>query len=168
MVERRDQVRRTFLSFVAFIASIFTIRWVSINGPFFVERAIALAAPELLFLGAADDKRVGPLVVACLVTACGLSPRGNRMTAAGGLAFAAAVRVIDRVHGYATIAGTNTLPAIASSLADRHILMIGIAHLAHGRHACYQHPAGFAGGQFQERVVALFGHQLGRGPRRAH
>jgi hypothetical protein len=28
------------LSFAAFIASIFTIRWVSINGPFFVERAM--------------------------------------------------------------------------------------------------------------------------------
>src|SRR5271163_3094608 len=46
MVERRDQVRRTFLSFAWFIASIFTIRWVSINGPFFVERAIALDAPD--------------------------------------------------------------------------------------------------------------------------
>src|SRR5271156_2714676 len=168
MVERRDQVRRTFLSFDAFIASIFTIRWVSINGPFFVERAIALAAPDLLFLGAANDKCIGPLVVACLVTARGLSPRGDRMTAARGLAFAATVRVIDRVHGYATIAGTNTLPAIASGLADRHILMIGIAYLAYRRHACYQHPASFARGQLQERVVALFGHQLGRGPCRAH
>src|ERR1700728_4642386 len=121
MVERRDQVRRTFLSFVAFIASIFTMRWVSINGPFFVERAIALAAPDLLFLRAADDERVGPLVVARLVTAGGLSPRSNRMTAARGLAFAAAVRVIDRVHGHAAVAGTNALPAVASSLADRHI-----------------------------------------------
>src|ERR1700677_4977428 len=135
MVERRDHVRRTFLSFVAFIASIFTIRWVSINGPFFVERAIALAAPELLFLGAADDKRVGPLVVACLVAACRLTPRGHRMTAAGGLTFTAAVRVIHRVHGYATVAGTNALPAIASGLADGDILVIGIANLAHCRHA---------------------------------
>src|SRR6201996_5766247 len=40
MVERRDQVRITFLSLAAFIASIFTIRCVSMNGPFFVERAI--------------------------------------------------------------------------------------------------------------------------------
>ena len=84
------------------------------------------------------------------------------MTAAGGLAFAAAVRVIDRVHRYATITGTNALPAIASSLADRHILMIGIAYLTHCRHARYQYPARLARGQLQERVIALFGHQLGR------
>src|ERR1700728_4898199 len=140
MVERRDQVRRTFLSFVAFIASIFTIRWVSINGPFFVERAIALDAPELLFLGAADDKRVGPLVVACLVTAGRLSPRGNRMTAAGGLAFAAAVRVIDRVHGNAAVAGANALPAIPSGLADRYIFVVRIAYLPNRGHAGHQHP----------------------------
>src|ERR1700722_18467767 len=168
MVERRDQVRRTFLSFVAFIASIFTIRWVSINGPFFVERAIALDAPELLFLGAADDKRVGPLVVACLVAACRLSPWGNRMTAPGGLAFAATVRVIDRVHGYATVAGTNTFPAITSSLADGYILMIGIAYLANCRHARYQYPASFTGGQLEQGVVAFLGHQLSRRSCRAH
>src|SRR5215467_4959187 len=40
MVERRDQVRRTFLSFVWFMTLIFVIRWSSIKGPFFVERAI--------------------------------------------------------------------------------------------------------------------------------
>src|SRR6202034_139318 len=134
MVERRDQVRRTFLSFVAFIASIFTIRWVSINGPFFVERAIALDAPELLFLGAADDKRVGPLVVARLVTAGRLPPRGDRMTAAGGLTFAAAVRVIDRVHGNSAIAGANALPAVPSSLADGYVLVVCIADLTNRRH----------------------------------
>src|ERR1700689_5021741 len=143
IVERRDQVRRTFLSFVAFIASIFTIRWVSINGPFFVERAIALAAPELLFLGAADDKRIGPLVVACLVTARRLSPRGDRMTAAGGLAFAAAVRVIDRVHGNAAVAGANALPTVPPRLADRYIFVVGVAYLADRRHARHQHPASF-------------------------
>src|SRR5579875_230002 len=41
IVDRRDQVRITFLSLAAFIASIFVIRCVSMNGPFLVERAIA-------------------------------------------------------------------------------------------------------------------------------
>src|ERR1700758_3443953 len=39
-VDRRDQVRSTFFSLRAFIASTFTCRWLSMNGPFFVERAI--------------------------------------------------------------------------------------------------------------------------------
>src|SRR5665213_995846 len=40
IVERRDQVRITFFSFAVFIASTFTIRWASMKGPFFVERAM--------------------------------------------------------------------------------------------------------------------------------
>src|SRR5215470_730250 len=40
IVERRDQVRTTFLSFLLFMSSIFFIRWPSINGPFLTERAI--------------------------------------------------------------------------------------------------------------------------------
>src|SRR5258708_3888760 len=55
-------------------------------------------SPLPLLLPAADDEGVGPLVVACLVAARWLAPRGHRMTAARSLAFAAAVRVVDRVH----------------------------------------------------------------------
>src|SRR5215467_12082452 len=40
IVERRDQVRNTFFSLRAFMASIRVARNVSTNGPFFVERAI--------------------------------------------------------------------------------------------------------------------------------
>src|SRR6201981_321941 len=40
MVERRDQVRSTFFSLREFIASTFDCRWLSMNGPFLVERAI--------------------------------------------------------------------------------------------------------------------------------
>src|ERR1700748_63590 len=39
-VERRDQVRRTFFSLRSFIPLILAITCVSINVPFFVERAI--------------------------------------------------------------------------------------------------------------------------------
>ncbi len=41
IVERRDQVRTTFFSLRAFMPSIFTSRCASMNGPFFVERAIS-------------------------------------------------------------------------------------------------------------------------------
>src|SRR5579864_5966622 len=40
MVERRDQVRKTFFSLREFIASIRVARYPSMNGPFLVERAI--------------------------------------------------------------------------------------------------------------------------------
>src|SRR5215510_3052370 len=40
MVERRDQVFTTLRSLAAFMDSIFFIRWSSMNGPFFRERAI--------------------------------------------------------------------------------------------------------------------------------
>src|SRR5207237_2721679 len=40
MVERRDQVRKTFFSLREFMPSIRVARYPSINGPFLVERAI--------------------------------------------------------------------------------------------------------------------------------
>src|SRR5215472_2549418 len=42
MVERRDHVFTTFFSFREFIASTFSCKWRSTNGPFFSERAISL------------------------------------------------------------------------------------------------------------------------------
>src|ERR1700742_1466955 len=99
MVDRRDQVRTSFLSLAAFMRSICTIRCVSMNGPFLVERAIY----SLLPAATANDECIGPLVVACLVAAGRLTPRGHRMAATRGLALATAVRVIDRVHRHAAI-----------------------------------------------------------------
>src|SRR5580698_7985900 len=98
IVDRRDQVRTTFLSFAWFNTSILTIRCPSIKGPFFVDRAIqkprCLPARYLLFALAAYDERIGPLVITGLVSAGRLSPGGHRMTSARGLTLAAAMRVI--------------------------------------------------------------------------
>src|SRR3984885_7806671 len=47
-VDRRDQVRTTFLSFAWFNASILTIRCPSIKGPFFVDRAMSLLKGQAL------------------------------------------------------------------------------------------------------------------------
>src|SRR5580700_2033908 len=117
MVERRDQVRSTFFSLREFMPSTRVCRKPSTNGPFFVERAIKFssqfrrslaplgmtplgsdAQQTASFLAApVDDKCIRALVVSGLVSACRLAPRGHRMTSAGCLAFAAAVRVIHRV-----------------------------------------------------------------------
>src|ERR1700751_2486502 len=100
MVERRDQVRSTFFSLREFIPSTLTCRWLSMNGPFLVERAInsALSFPlsafrlersaghwppatdhSLRFLPAPDNECVSALVVARLETTRRLAPRGYRM-----------------------------------------------------------------------------------------
>ena len=49
-VDRRDQVLTTFFSFARFIASTFSSRCVSTNGPFFSERLISASASLRLWL----------------------------------------------------------------------------------------------------------------------
>src|SRR5512146_6663 len=88
------------------------------------------------------------------------------MTATGGLALAAAVRVIYRVHGDAAVGGTDALPPIASRFADRYVLVIRVADLADSGHALGKHLARFAGRQLEQRVVAFLGDQLSLGSRR--
>src|SRR5882757_8911489 len=164
MVDRRDQVRITFLSFAWFIVSIFTIRCVSINGPFLVERAISVS----LLATTTDDERIGTLVVACLVATRRLTPRCHRMTAARSFALAAAVWVIDRIHRHAAVGRADTLPAVASRLTDGHVLVIGVTHLADCRHALHQHATRLAGRQLQQRVVAFLRDQLRLPASRTH
>src|SRR5262249_46174013 len=75
IVERRDQVRMTFLLFVATASLIFSMRCPSMNGPFFTERGIWSA----LLPAALDDHAVGPLVVARLQPFRELAPGRARM-----------------------------------------------------------------------------------------
>src|ERR1700750_3132399 len=132
------------------------------NGPFLVERAIfclsyllqrpclllqPLLASTALLISTTNDERVDPLVVARLVAARRLAPWRHRMPAARGLALAAAVRVIDRVHGHAAVGWTNALPAVASRLTDGHVLVVRIAHLPDRCHALDQHAPRLAGRQ---------------------
>src|SRR5690606_19597827 len=91
-VERRDQVLIGRLSLVARDVSTFFSRWASTNGPFLTERAML----HLLFLvPALDDHAVRALIAACTVALGRRTPRADRITAGGGLALAAAVRVVD-------------------------------------------------------------------------
>ena len=84
------------------------------------------------------------------------------MPSAGSLAFAAAVRMVHRVHGHAAVHRAASLPARAAGLAHGHVLMVHVADLADGRHAFHQHFAGLAGRQLNQRIVAFLGHQLRR------
>src|SRR5437016_9503736 len=100
MVERRDQVRNTFFSFFVFISPTFFIRWSSTNGPFANERPMCplslLCSPFLGLTG--HDPLAGALVVPSLEAASRLAPRRHGVASAAGLALAAAVRMIHRVH----------------------------------------------------------------------
>src|SRR5579859_4403153 len=71
---------------------------------------------RFLHVASADDESIRGLVGAGLAALGGLAPRGNQVAAAGGLALAAAVRVVDRVHGHAAHVRAAALVAHAPGL----------------------------------------------------
>src|SRR5690606_22875412 len=77
---------------------------------------LALPLALLADRAAADDELVGFLVGAA-GAALRLTPRADRVTAAGGLALATAVGVVDRVHGDTADGRAHALPAHAAGLA---------------------------------------------------
>src|SRR5882724_3683970 len=75
----------------------------------------------LTLLGfAAHDEPVGPLVVPGLVTAGWLAPGRHRITSSRRFAFAATMRMVDRVHGHSAVVGHLAQPALAPGFAQRH------------------------------------------------
>src|SRR5512139_3801448 len=102
-VEALDHVLMTRRSWASFISVIFAMSFWSTNGPFF--RDLDIAPPPGLglaaLLAASDDVLVRILVLGTRAGAeRGLAPRRDRVPACGlVLALAAAVRVIDGVHG---------------------------------------------------------------------
>src|ERR1041385_5329120 len=148
MVERRDHVRTTFFSFFAFMALTLSARWSSTNGPLCSERPMTISS-SLPFLGfPRHDEPISALVIACLEAARGLAPRSPRMTAAAGLTLSAAVRMIHRIHRNAAIVRHFAHPALASGLAQAHIFVLDVAHLADGRGTLDQHFPDFTRRQF--------------------
>src|SRR6202166_2565117 len=83
------------------------------------------------------------------------------MTAAGGAAFAATVRMVDRVHGDAAVVRLAAQPAIATGLADRDIHVIRIGHRADGPGAAAVNQALLAGVQADNHVVMIAADELG-------
>ena len=148
----------TFFSVPRFITSIFSRSGVSTNGPFLSERLIATSSVSL------NDELVRPLAVARLVSLGRQAPRRHRMPAAGGLAFAAAERVIDRVHRHAAHVRPLPQPAAAPGLADRDVLVIEVADLADRRVALDVDLANLARRHLHRRVLAFLGDHLHRRP----
>src|SRR4028119_515020 len=91
--------------------------------------------PLLLRVTRPDDHLVRRLVVARPRALGRLAPGGDRVAAARRPAFAAAVRVVDRILG--DTAGQRALahPARASGLGEVLVLVVRVGHRAHRRHA---------------------------------
>src|SRR5207344_1876406 len=113
-----------------------------------------------LFLSPLHHELVRVLAVPRLVALGRHAPRRHGVSSAGGLAFAAAQRVIDRVHRDAAHMRALAHPAAAAGLADRHVLVIDVADLADRREALHVDLADFARRHLDRGVVAFLRHQL--------
>src|SRR5262245_37579271 len=108
-----------------------------------------------------NDKAVGRLVLARLGALRALAPRRRPVLAALG---AAAVGVVDRVHGDGAHGGTGALPARATCLADRLVHVVRVRHGADRCHAVGPHAARLAGVETQDGPAGVAANQLAIGP----
>src|SRR6185436_3669250 len=119
----------------------------------------------LLARVAADhDELGGGLVLAGLLALGREAPWRDRMAAALG---AAAVRVIDRVHGDAAVVRHAALPALTAGLADRGVHVVGIRHRAYRAKAATMHEALLGRVEAQDDILAVPADDLGVGASRA-
>src|SRR3954465_7761587 len=119
----------------------------------------------LLARVAADhDELGGGLVLAGLLTLGREAPRRDRVAAALG---AAAVRVIDRVHGDAAVVRHTALPALAAGLADGDVHVVGVRHRADGGNAAAVNQALLCRVEAEDDVLAVAAHDLRVGAGRA-
>src|SRR4051812_18938011 len=90
------------------------------------------SVPSLTAATAADDVTVRRLaLLAGAVAERGLAPRRLRMVAERRAALAAAVRMVDRVHGLAARLRAHAHVPLAAGLADVDVLVVGVADHAH-------------------------------------
>src|SRR6185503_11478768 len=129
ITDARDQVLTTFFSLFLFICSMRPSRRGSMNGPFLIDRDISSPSP-LLPAPRADDQRAGP-GAAGAVAHGGLAPRRLRRHAGRGLALAAAMWMVTRIHDDAPDLRSLAHVAGAAGLAEVLVLVVQVAHLAH-------------------------------------
>src|SRR5450432_544060 len=121
------------------------------NGPFLILRAM-LSALRLAML---NDHRVGALVVARLQTLGQLAPRRAGVTTTARAAFTTTHRMVNRVHGDATVVRTAPEPTGATRLAQADVLVFEIRDLTDGRAAQHVDLANLAAGQLDLRVGGI-------------
>ena len=105
-------------------------------------------------------KRSVDLLERVFLPLVGLPHGRDRMTAARGAAFAAAMRMVDRVHGDAAIVRALAEPAVAAGLADRGVHVVGIGHRAERGEALAVHQALLARIQADDHVALVAADDL--------
>src|SRR5699024_5321280 len=142
--------------------STFAARCKSTNGPFLIERGIALPVPVVVlqlaffaFVAAPDDHAVRTLVGPCFQTFRLPAPGTGRMTATVGATFTTAMRVVHRVHGNTANLGPPTTPALGAGLAQRSQRMLAVADLADTGAAVDMHTADLTRAQAQANVLTI-------------
>src|SRR5688572_29153084 len=93
----------------------------------------------------------------------GLPPGCLGRHTGGGLALAAAVRMVPRVHDHTPDLGPPAHVSHAAGLAHALVLVVEVAHLAHGRHASDIDAPDLARWQPHLGAVAFLGEELRRG-----
>src|SRR5690606_31822367 len=116
--------------------------------------------PPFLRVARANDVLVGRLVLAGLVALGALAPRGDRVAATAGAAFAAAVGVVDGVHGHTADRRANAHVTLAAGLAEVLVRMVGVRDRAHRRHAFLADHAKLARREADLRVAAVTADEL--------
>src|SRR2546421_516929 len=120
-------------------------------------------------LAAAQDQLVTVLAWvprdSALGGAAGLA---DRMPSAVGATFAAAQRVIDRVHRFGARVGPVAHVALPAGFADAHVDVIEVSELANRRAALALHAAHFAGRQDDDRILAFLRAQSSNAAGTAH
>jgi len=99
-----------------------------------------------------------------LVTQSGLTPGGNRTSAAdGSAALTTAVGVVVGVHDRTANGGTPAHVALTASLTDVDVLVLDVTNLADGSHAVDTNDTNLAGGHTDLSIVTFLSHQLSEG-----
>ncbi len=84
------------------------------------------------------------------------------MATAGGFAFAAAVRVVNRIHYNAANFRSSSYPACSSGFSQTDVFVFDISDLSDGCRADNRNFANFARRHTHLRVIAFFGDELGK------
>src|SRR5579862_5054019 len=135
IIERRDQVLIGLRSLRAEATCTFLARCRSTKGPFFSERGmlapLSSAASANPVLATLHDHAVRALVVAGLETLGVPAPGRDRVRVAlAGLALAAAVRMVDRIHRESAHRRSHAAPALGARLAVAAQVVLVVADLA--------------------------------------
>src|SRR6516225_6928549 len=112
-----------------------------------------------LLLAARDDHRLRALVVARAIALGHRVPRRHRNLALAGAAFAAAVRVVHRVHRDTADGRADALPADRTGLAVLAQVVLFVGRLADGGAAVDVDLADFTRAQANLRIDAFARHQ---------